>query len=95
MAAKKKDRKSKDDFVHMWAESMVPELTLSQVMHLHTIERHCAQDGFHGAESAYVPLEKELAAFGLVEMTDEELVHLKPTDAGIYVLKRMRELGWL
>lgn len=96
MAARKAAKK--DHFVHMWAEGMVPELRKDQADALATAEKWQAQNGVaHSAHDTHKKLWGELAEFGLLE--EHEHVSLKTiyllTEAGGYVLKRMRDLGWL
>lgn len=87
--------KTKDMFIHMWAEAMVPELTKDQAMALVEFEHAAKAIGSDRAICQY--LEK----MGLVVEHPSEVATSKHgtifevTDAGRYVLQRMRDLGWL
>jgi hypothetical protein len=82
-------------FVHMWAEAMVPELTKDQAMALVEFE-----DGAKAIGSDRF-LCKKLEEMGLVleqpstEASNKHGTVFSATDAGKYVLQRMRDLGWL
>lgn len=86
MAAKKAaKRTTTDPFIPLWAESMVPELSRELAEELNDANHESARliDG---------PIGRKLAELGLLEF-DESGFAL--TDAGEYVLKRLKELGWL
>jgi len=87
--------RSKDMFIHMWAEAMVPELTKDQAMALAEFEDK------NKAIGSDRTLCKKLEEMGLLLEHPSEIAADKhgtvyeSTDAGKYVLQRMRELGWL
>lgn len=90
-----KSGRSKDAYIHMWAEAMVPELTKNQAMALVEFE------GQAKAIGSDRQLCKKLEEMGLVVehpsmiASDKHGTVYESTDAGKYVLQRMRELGWL
>jgi hypothetical protein len=95
MSRVSKVSRTKDMFIHMWAEAMVPELTRDQATALIEYEdkaKAIGSDRF---------LCKKLEEMGLVTehpsmfASEKHGTVYETTDAGKYVLRRMRELGWL
>ena len=87
--------KSRDMFVHMWAEAMVPELTKDQAFALVEFEGKARAFGSDRV------LCKKLEEMGLLLEHPSMIASAKhgtdyeATDAGRYVLQRLRDLGWL